>query len=78
MNKRAGAAVTKQVAFIMMVIAFGWPLIYGLPTLQGEPLGNRFIAGLFLVILGLVGVFIYLEQIKKEIITALKNQDSND
>lgn len=77
MNKKTGAAGAKQVAFIMMLIAFAWPLTFGLPRPQGG-FDDRLIAGLFLVILGLGGVFLYLEQIKKEIIAALKNQDDKD
>ena len=78
MNKKTRAAVAKQIAFIMMLVAIVWPLIYGLPKLQGEPLGNRFVVGLFLVILGLGGAFIYLECVKEEIIAALKNRDDKD
>ncbi len=77
MNKKSGAAAAKQVAFIMMVIAFAWPLIVGLPKPQGG-FDARLIGGLFLVILGLGGVFIYLEQIKKEIIAALKDRGDKD
>ena len=65
--------VIKDTAFIMMLIAFAWPLIFGLPEPQGG-FDDRLIAGLFLVILGLGGLFVYLEQIKKEIIAALKNR----
>ncbi len=77
MNEKTRAAVAKQIAFIMMLVAFGWPLIFGLPKAQGG-LDNRLILGLFLVILGLSGALIYLEQIKKEIIAAMKNKDGGD
>jgi hypothetical protein len=77
MNEKTRAAVAKQIAFIMMLVAFGWPLIFGLPKGQGG-LDNRLIVGLFLVILGLVGAFVYLECVKEEIIAALKNRDDKD
>ena len=63
----------KNTAFIMMLVAIAFPLIFGLPEPQGG-LDSRFIAGLLLVILGLCGAFIYLEQLKREIITALKDK----
>ncbi len=77
MSKKTGTAGAKQVAFIMMVIAFAWPLIFGLPRPQGG-FDDRFIVGLLLVILGLSGAFIYLEQIKKQIIASLKKPDDKD
>jgi len=69
--------VIKDTAFIMMLVAFAWPLIFGLPKAQGG-LDNRLIVGLFLVILGLGGALIYLERIKKEIIAAMKKRDAGD
>ena len=65
--------VIKNRALIMMLIVLAWPLIFGLPEPQGG-FDDRLIAGLFLVILGLGGFFVYLEQIEKEVIAALKNR----
>jgi len=62
----------KNTAFIMMLAAIAFPLIFGLPEPQGG-LDRRFIAGLLLVILGLCGAFIYLEQLK-EVIAAIKDK----
>jgi hypothetical protein len=67
------AMTVKDTAFIMMLVAIGFPLIFGLRAPQGG-LDSRFIAGLLLVILGLCGTFIYLEQSKREIIAALKDK----
>ena len=66
----------KIVAFFMMLVAFPILLIYGLPQHDVNFL-PRVISGFFLFI-GLSGAFIYIEQIKSEIIDVLQKRDSSD
>ena len=67
----------KIIAFIMIFIALGWPLIFGLPSTAGTA-GPRIVSALLIVLLGLSGLFIYIAQIKAEIIEALKKQGNSD